>query len=51
MFLKTHMFVSQYMVVLLFNTVIYVFYFYVYVFLLYDYVNSSCQLSLFSYPD
>ena len=51
MFLNTYMVVSQYMVVLLFNTVIYVFYFYVYVFLLYEYVNSSCQLALFGYPD
>jgi len=40
-----------YMVVFLFNTVIYVFYCHVYVFLLYDYVSSSCQLPLFSYPD
>ena len=48
---NTYMFVYQYKVVLLFNTVIYVSYFYVYVFLLYDYVNSSCQLALFGYPD
>jgi hypothetical protein len=27
------------------------FYFYVYVFLLYVYVPSSCQLTLFGYPD
>jgi len=42
---------SYYIVVFLFNTVIYVFYGYVYVFLLYDDVSSSCQLALFGYPD
>jgi len=45
-------FIGVYMVVFLFNTVIYVILlFYIYVFLLYDYVSSSCQLALFGYPD
>jgi len=39
------------MVVILFNAVIYVFFVMAYVFLLYVYVSSSCQLTLFFYPD
>jgi hypothetical protein len=42
-------FINVYMVVFLFNNVIYEFFCYVYVFFLYDYVSSSCQLALFGY--
>ena len=37
-------FINAYIVVFLFNNLIYVF-------LLYVYVSSSCQLTLFGYPD
>jgi len=43
-------FINLYMVVFLYNIVIYVFYCYVFVFLLCAYVSSSCQLAFFGYP-
>ena len=42
---------NTYMVVLLFNAVIYVVYCYIYVFLFYVYISSFCQVAHFGYPD